>query len=422
MPYNGSGVFTLVSGNPVVTGTVISSTVQNNTMADIVNNGLTNCLTKDGQQTPTANIPLGGFRLTGVGNAVNLQDAVTAAQLQTGNVTSLSGVAGTDTITALAAPAPAAYAAGQVFDFIAAGTNTTGVVTLNISSLGAKAITKYGALGIQAGDIVSGQSVRVRYDGTQFQMISPASAVPTITGGVRNLVMLVSAASASATMTADEIILVNSLGGPAFVLSNFSKTINLATTGAGGMDTGSAPVSGYVALYAIYNPTTGVSALLARNATSVAPTSVYSGANMPSGYTASALVSIWPTNASSLFQVAFQQDRSLDVGQVQVLATSSIVGTPTALSLASVVPPGARSFDGMMQIGSSTNAVSTISLTPSSLGGVGTNSLIANIPGGGSQISPFRKMKMSTSQTTYYSTNTSAGTMTAGLFVTGYDF
>jgi len=56
MPYNGSGTFTLVAGNPVVTGTTISSTVHNNTMADIVNNGLTNAITKDGQTPITATI------------------------------------------------------------------------------------------------------------------------------------------------------------------------------------------------------------------------------------------------------------------------------------------------------------------------------------------------------------------------------
>lgn len=51
-----SGVFSLVSGNPVVTGTTISSTVQNNTMTDVAT-GLSTCLLKDGTQTATAAIP-----------------------------------------------------------------------------------------------------------------------------------------------------------------------------------------------------------------------------------------------------------------------------------------------------------------------------------------------------------------------------
>lgn len=70
MPFNGSGTFTLVSGNPVVTGTVISSTVQNNTMADVAN-GLTGCITRTGQSAALANLPMGGFKHTGAASAAS---------------------------------------------------------------------------------------------------------------------------------------------------------------------------------------------------------------------------------------------------------------------------------------------------------------------------------------------------------------
>lgn len=69
MPFNGSGTFTLVAGNPVVTGTVINSTVHNNTTSDLTANGLSNCLTKDGQNALSANLPGGGFSLTSAGIA-----------------------------------------------------------------------------------------------------------------------------------------------------------------------------------------------------------------------------------------------------------------------------------------------------------------------------------------------------------------
>lgn len=51
------------------------------------------------------------------------------------------------------------------------------------------------------------------------------------------------------------------------------------------MYTGAAPASGYVAIYAICNPSTGVSALLGVNAAAAAAPQVYGGANMPAGYT-----------------------------------------------------------------------------------------------------------------------------------------
>jgi len=45
--------------------------------------GLSTCLTKDGQTTPTANIPMGGFKVTGLGNGASAQDAATYGQLTT---------------------------------------------------------------------------------------------------------------------------------------------------------------------------------------------------------------------------------------------------------------------------------------------------------------------------------------------------
>jgi len=65
MPYNGSGTFTLPAGNPVVTGTTISSTINNNTNSDLAN-GLSNAVTRNGQSPATANLPMGNFKLTGL--------------------------------------------------------------------------------------------------------------------------------------------------------------------------------------------------------------------------------------------------------------------------------------------------------------------------------------------------------------------
>jgi len=86
------------------------------------------------------------------------------------SITSLSAVAGTDTITATAATPPSAYAANQRWSFIAAATNT-GAVTLNISALGARSITKNGATALAAGDIQSGAIILVEDDGTRLQAL-----------------------------------------------------------------------------------------------------------------------------------------------------------------------------------------------------------------------------------------------------------
>jgi hypothetical protein len=79
----------LPAGNPVVTGTTISSTWANNTLSDIAT-ALTQSLAKDGQTTPTANIPLGGFKITGLGAPTTAGDAL-AFGSSLGAVTATTG-------------------------------------------------------------------------------------------------------------------------------------------------------------------------------------------------------------------------------------------------------------------------------------------------------------------------------------------
>lgn len=251
-----------------------------------------------------------------------------------------------------------------------------------------------------------------------------AAFMSGVVGQMRNLNMSVSAANSTATLTADEIVVGGALGGQKYVLPNFSKTINLATTGAGGMDTGSAPTSGYVALYAIYNPTTSAAALLAKNATSAVQPNVYGGANMPAGYTASALVSVWPTNGSGQFVVGFQRDRSISINSVTVLSTSATQASPTALSVSSAIPPNAVGISGTIAASSSAAATTSIQLNPIAsinVGIQGINFSSTSASGGGSS-GVFRNLQVSSPQTIYYTSSNSAGTPTYAIAVMGYDF
>jgi len=177
MSYNGSGTFVINStGQPVVTGTVISSTAFNALTADLAT-GLSTALTKDGQTTPTANLPMGTFKFTGMGAGSAATDSANIAQVQN-SFGSFLTVSGTDTITATVSPALTAYAAGQMFAFVAANTNT-GAVTINISSLGAKSITKNGTTALSAGDITANYLFVIVYDGTQFQVVGVSATTFT---------------------------------------------------------------------------------------------------------------------------------------------------------------------------------------------------------------------------------------------------
>jgi|TARA_Y100000296_G_scaffold20276_1_gene24077 hypothetical protein len=95
---------------------------------------------------------------------------------------------GTDTVTLAASRTISAYAQGQVFLFEAGGTNT-GAVTLNVDSVGAKAVVKHHDVALAAGDIEAAQMVMVAYEATadNFQMLSPLGNAPG-TGSLDNIV------------------------------------------------------------------------------------------------------------------------------------------------------------------------------------------------------------------------------------------
>jgi hypothetical protein len=107
MPFNGSGTYSLPAGNPVVTGTTISSSTTNNTNTDIAT-ALTNCLTRDGQSTPSANLPMNAMKLTGLAAGTSNGDSVRYEQLTAAAALFLPLAGGTMT-------GAITFASGQVF-------------------------------------------------------------------------------------------------------------------------------------------------------------------------------------------------------------------------------------------------------------------------------------------------------------------
>ncbi len=80
MSRNGSGTYTLPAGNPVVTGTTISSTWANNTLADIAAT-LTDSVAADGQTAMTGDLQMGSNRITGLADGIASSDAATVSQV-----------------------------------------------------------------------------------------------------------------------------------------------------------------------------------------------------------------------------------------------------------------------------------------------------------------------------------------------------
>lgn len=237
-----------------------------------------------------------------------------------------------------------------------------------------------------------------------------------IVGSTRNARMSITAASASGTFSADEIVVESALGGTPFKLSSFSKNINLATTGAGGMDTGTAPTNGYVAVYAIYNPVTQASALLGVNATSAAQPNIYGGVNMPAGYTASALVSVWPTNSSGQFIVGYQNDRFIYFAPTAAI-TSGAQTSYTSVLISGVVPPNARSVDGYMIVYGSSFSYGYVA---SSSSGIGEKQVSGYTGTTAPPAAPFSNLPIITPQTIYYKQNSASPGITVN--INGYSF
>lgn len=178
MPRNGTGTYNLPAGQPVTSGTVISSTTHNTLMADVAN-ALTGSIAADGQTPATANIPMGGYKLTNVSSATARTEYPTSGQVQDGSLVRLTSVAGTaNAITATAAVSMAAYANGQRFSFIV-GTTNTGATTININAIGAKTIKTNSTQDLGGGNLLAGTVAEIYYDGTSFQLMSRSFVEPT---------------------------------------------------------------------------------------------------------------------------------------------------------------------------------------------------------------------------------------------------
>jgi len=68
LPFNGSGLFSRVYSWVVDAGNNVEiDAARMDTDTNDIATGLSNCVTKDGQQTITANLPMSGFKLTGLG-------------------------------------------------------------------------------------------------------------------------------------------------------------------------------------------------------------------------------------------------------------------------------------------------------------------------------------------------------------------
>jgi hypothetical protein len=139
---------------------------------DSIAEGINTCLTKDGQNTPVANLPMAGFKHTNVATASARNDYAQTGQVQDGTYEfALSTGSGGAYVLTLAPPVTV-YTTGQQFRFKANHANS-GAATLAVSALAAKAITlDDGTTALSGNEILADAMVTVVYDGTVFRLVA----------------------------------------------------------------------------------------------------------------------------------------------------------------------------------------------------------------------------------------------------------
>ncbi|HEY1035020.1 MAG TPA: hypothetical protein VGE09_08565 [Pseudoxanthomonas sp.] len=157
---DGAGNFSLPYPD-FVAGTTIESAQVDANNSDIAT-ALTASIAKDGQTVPSANLPMGGFKHTGVAVASARTDYARADQV-IGSVLDYAADTGTATAYAIApTPGITAYVVGQRFAFKAANANSGADPTLAVNSLTAGIVYWPNGASLIAGEIPADAQVIVQ--------------------------------------------------------------------------------------------------------------------------------------------------------------------------------------------------------------------------------------------------------------------
>lgn len=376
MPFNGSGVYSAPSlpgsWNPAIAGQTATPSDWNELLADFVN-AFDLQICRDGQSTITADIPFAGFKLTHVGNATLVTDAVNAGQILSNGLTAADDTGAANAYVIAPTVGITAYAAYQWFQFKAANANTT-VSTLNVSSLGAKTIKRPNGDDLVANDILAGALCDVMYDGTNFILLDggsnainysllttrgdliargasapqrlalgtngqalisngtdPVFGVPAVRSYLTGLTL--STAGSSATFGIAVGIACDSTAVAMMALASaYTKTASTWAVGSGNgsLDTGAIANTTSYHVWLIQRPDTGVVDVL----TSLSATSP----TMPTNYTLKRRIGSMKTDGSAQW-VAFVQDGDLFQWLTFVASNSTDPGTG-AVSRTLGVPTG----------------------------------------------------------------------------------
>lgn len=182
IPYNGAGIFTrnfswIADKNSAIPITASRMDADSNDFVTAFNN----TLTRDGQGVASAPLPMAGFRHTGVGNGVALNDYAALGQLQNNGVKFAVAGGTADALTATLAPVPVLVDGFELL-LRAAAANATTTPTLALNGGTARTITKLGGAAVVAHDIVGNlHELILRYNlaNTRWELLNAGTNVPS---------------------------------------------------------------------------------------------------------------------------------------------------------------------------------------------------------------------------------------------------
>ena len=433
MAFNGTGTFLRIYNwvTDKVNGVPITAS-RFDAELDGMATGLSNCITKDGQTTITANIPLNSNKLTGVGSGTARTDTINVGQVQDNQFQYLGTTSGSaDAYTLAPSPAITAYTATQKFTAKISATNLTTTPYLQISSIASPATTavikKLSATKTEIAVEVSDLLINGIYDFKRnsandawivlnpekdFYDLTNLTKATSTTQGISYLNNPITIAN-NATDANNDIDF--SAGNFAFndgskqaVISAMTKRLDAswtAGTNQGGLDTGSKANSTWYYCYATHNPTSDVSdAIFSANATT--PT-------LPSGYTkqSKALFALKTSSVGNILGGTWFLDRSFYFNVNIIEEQNGVTTGDFVLAGVPLLP-----LKAIMRAEVGASAASAYPILS-----VGISNLCIIFAAGNPEVGgDFGSGEVPTANATIYRSITAAGSFSSNLYTNGY--
>lgn len=360
MAFNGSGVFNRIYNwvNDKANGYKITASRMDGEF-DGIATGLSNCITKDGQTTISANIPFSTYKITGLGSGTARTDAINVGQVQDNQFLYLGTTSGSaDAYTLAPSPAITAYTATQQFTAKINATNLTTTPYLQVSAIAnpttTAVIKKLSAtkaeIAVEASDLLingiydfkrnsaNDAWIVLNPEKSYYNLINATKATTTTQGVtfLSNPVQPVNNGPSPNDTVGFVAGTFTTSAGNQIYLPTMDKKIQssgswTAGTGQNGLDTGARTASTFYRTYVIQNNSTGAyDILFSTSATS--PT-------VPSGYTNLGIMDYafirvnGSTNIASSKWDARNKELVLGSGEsIQVVSSGAGAGNLTVLN------------------------------------------------------------------------------------------